>query len=154
MTPEALAALHARCFTTPPPWSAASFAATLADPATRLLADPQGRGFALLRIAADEAELLTLATDPAARRQGIARALLDRFDRTAAALGARTAFLEVAEDNGPARALYAGCGWQPAGRRPGYYRLAGAPPLTAVILRKALAGRHGADTPPDQNPLD
>jgi len=139
VTPKVLAALHARCFATPPPWSADSFAAMLADPGTRLLADPLARGFALLRVAADEAELLTLAVDPGFRRGGLARDLMDRFDRVAAAQGARNAILEVAEDNAPARALYAACGWEPAGRRPGYYRSATHPPVAALILRKALA---------------
>jgi len=138
MTPAALAALHARCFDLPPPWSAASFAGLLADPAVGLLADPGGRGFALLRVAADEAELLTLAVDPAARRQGVARALLAGFDRSAAAAGARRAFLEVAETNAAGRALYAGCGWHQQGRRPRYYTRPGQPPVAAIVLGKLL----------------
>jgi ribosomal-protein-alanine N-acetyltransferase len=137
MSPEQLAALHARAFTRPPPWSAAAFAATLADPACFVLTAPG----ALLagRAAGGEAELLTLATDPAARRQGLARGLLVAFEAEAVQRGARTAFLEVAEDNGPARALYAACGWAPAGRRPGYYRRPDGAPVAALILRKALA---------------
>ncbi|MFN4101064.1 MAG: GNAT family N-acetyltransferase, partial [Pararhodobacter sp.] len=107
MTPEALAALHARAFATPPPWSAAGFAGLLDSPLVFLTADAQGRAFALGRVVAGEAELLTLATDPAARRQGLARAQMAAFEREAQARGAVTAFLEVAEDNAAARALYA-----------------------------------------------
>ncbi len=136
MSPEACAALHARAFASPPPWSAAAFAATLADPAAFLLTRP---GALLVgRAAAGEAELLTLATDPAARRQGHARALLAAFEAHALGRGAVAAFLEVAEDNTGARALYAGAGWVQAGRRPGYYRRPGAAPAAALILRKAL----------------
>lgn len=138
-TPHSLAALHARCFTAPPPWSAASFAALLDSPAVFLVADPDTRAFALGRVIAGEAELLTLATDPAARRQGLARALMARFEAGARARGAESAFLEVAEDNAPARALYAACGFAPAGRRPGYYVGPDGSRTAALILCKSLA---------------
>jgi [ribosomal protein S18]-alanine N-acetyltransferase len=135
--PEALAALHARVFDSPPPWSAEAFAATLEDPAVFALLEP---GALLIgRAAGGEAELLTLATDPAQRRQGRARALLARFDAEALARGARTAFLEVAEDNVPARSLYAACGWEQAGRRPGYYTRTGGERVAALVLRRRLA---------------
>lgn len=137
MTPDALATLHARCFDTPPPWSAASFAAFLTDPGVFLIADPQGRAFVLGRVIAGEAELLTLASAPESRRLGLARDLLARFDEQARKRGATTAFLEVAETNTPARALYAAAGWQQAGRRPGYYRAAGKAPVAALILCKS-----------------
>jgi len=139
LTPQALAALHARAFTTPPPWSAAAFAGLLDSPLVFLTADPEGRAFALGRVVAGEAELLTLATDPGARRQGLARAQMAEFDRAAQARGAITAFLEVAEDNAPARALYAACGWLPQGRRAGYYRAPGGACVAALILCKSLA---------------
>mgnify|MGYP001244619670 CR=1 FL=1 len=138
MTPAALAALHARAFVAPPPWGAASFASLLASPHSFLRADPAGRAFVLGRAIADEAELLTLATAPEARRAGLARARLAEFDAEARARGARTAFLEVAEDNTAARGLYAACGWAQAGRRPGYYRLPDGSTVAALILCKSL----------------
>ncbi|MFN3938429.1 MAG: ribosomal-protein-alanine acetyltransferase, partial [Gemmobacter sp.] len=58
---------HARCFTSPPPWSEAAFAAALADPNGFLCGE--GAGFALGRVTLDEAELLTLAVAPEARRR-------------------------------------------------------------------------------------
>jgi ribosomal-protein-alanine N-acetyltransferase len=137
MTPEALAALHALAFTdTPRPWTAAEFALLLAESTTLLAARPEG--FALGRIAGPEAELLTLAVHPKARRQGHGAALVVAFETEAAARGAAMAFLEVAASNGPARSLYAGLGYLPAGRRPGYYAPAGAPPVDALVLRKRL----------------
>ena len=139
MSPEALAALHADAFTVPPPWGAASFAALLASPQVFLVADPQGRAFALGRVILDEAELLTLATDPVHRQQGCARACLAAFDAEARLRGATTAFLEVAEDNVAARALYAATGWQPAGRRPGYYAAPQGGRIAALILSKSFA---------------
>lgn len=142
MSPEGLAALHARAFVSPPPWSAAAFAATLADPAAFLLTVP---GALLVgRAAAGEAELLTLATDPALRRQGLARALLRAFEAEARARLAETAFLEVAEDNAPARALYTSQGWAQVGRRPRYYARPGAAPAAALIFRRVLDHSGGS----------
>jgi ribosomal-protein-alanine N-acetyltransferase len=132
VTPEALAALHARCFTRPPPFSAAEFAALLAQPPVFLVTVAEG--FALGRAVAGEAELLTLAVAPDRRRQGAGRRLLAGFEAEARARGAGEAFLEVAADNDAARALYAGAGYAAAGRRPGYY--AGT---DALVLRKPLA---------------
>ncbi|MCA2012571.1 GNAT family N-acetyltransferase [Cereibacter sphaeroides] len=139
MTPDALSALHHRCFVTPPPWGADSFTDLLASPFTFLAADAQGRAFALGRVIAGEAELLTLATDPDLRRQGLARQLMARFDAAAQARGATEAFLEVAEDNAAARALYAACGWEQKGRRPGYYVAPTGEKVAALILCKSIA---------------
>lgn len=139
MTPDALAAIHARCFTLPPPWNAGAFAGLLAAPQVVLLADPEARGFLLARVVADEAEVLTLAVDPAHRRQGIGAALLARFEVEMRARGAVTAFLEVSDRNPAARALYAAQGWQEAGRRRGYYRASGHAPADALILCKSIA---------------
>lgn len=137
MTPSALAALHARCFAAPPPWSARAFADALAQPGALLLTAPDA--FLLGRVAAGEAELLTLAVAPEARRRGTARSLCRRFAIAARRAGAEAAFLEVAADNAAARALYAGCGWVEAGRRPRYY----GPALDAVVMRLDLAASLG-----------
>jgi len=137
MTPEALAALHGACFATPRPWSAAEFAALLTAPGVFLHGD--SRGFVLGRAVAGEAELLTLAVAPEARRQGLGRALLVAFEAEARQARAETAFLEVAAANVAARALYAGAGWAEAGRRRGYYRLPGGGADDAVVMTRALA---------------
>jgi len=147
MTPAALAVLHAACFRRPRPWTAAEFAALLGQRATVLAALPEG--FALGRVAADEAELLTLAVAPHARRRGLGGRLVALYEAEAAARGARISFLEVAADNLPARALYAACGYAEAGRRPGYYGgSAGTPEADAILLRRPLgaaaAGPAGA----------
>ena len=140
-TPEDLAALHAQCFHLPPPWGAADFAPFLADPACficqrsdsdRLLA------FALFRVAADEAELLTLATAPDMRRKGLARAVLQDGLQEAAKRGVRACFLEVAAPNLAARALYESLGFQVRGLRRGYYRAAGQV-VDALVFRAELA---------------
>ena len=97
-----------------------------------LLIRPQG--FLLGRSVSDEAELLTLAVAPEARRMGVARALLAEFAHTSHARGAREAFLEVASDNAPAIALYASAGWQRAGTRRDYY----APGIDAMVMRREM----------------
>ena len=130
MTPEALAAIHARCFPSHPrPWSAPEFADLLANRLNFLLTRPEG--FLLGRVIADEAELLTLAVAPEARRMGLGRALLTEFAHTSTERGACEAFLEVASDNAPAIALYASAGWQRAGTRRDYY----APGIDAMVMR-------------------
>lgn len=135
MSPEALARLHAAAFEAERPWSAAEFGALLSAPGGLLLGD--ARAVLLARVTLDEAEVLTLATDPAHRRQGLARALLAAFHAEAALRGAGRAVLEVAEDNAAARALYAGTGYAEAGRRPGYYGRKGRR-VAALVLARPL----------------
>lgn len=141
MTPAALATLHAQAITTPRPWSEAEFAALLALPGTLLLT--QAGGFVLGRVVLDEAELLTIVTAPAQRRQGIGAALMAAFHRRAAAQGAVTVFLEVAAGNAPAQALYARSGYALRGRRRGYYRHPDGQAEDALILGRALGPQNG-----------
>jgi [ribosomal protein S18]-alanine N-acetyltransferase len=93
-----------------------------------------GHGFVLARAAAGEAEILTLAVVPAARRQGVGSALLAGAMAAACARGAAEMFLEVAASNAAAHALYAGLGFTEVGRRPRYY----ADGADAFVLRRTL----------------
>lgn len=115
-----LADIHAAAFPPTEAWDAAAIAALLATPGTAALL-LGGEGMVLLRVAADEAEILTLAVRPEARRRGAGRALVSAAMAAATAAGAARMLLEVAEDNAAARALYAAAGFAPAGRRPRYY---------------------------------
>lgn len=137
MTPH-LAALHRHSFPAHPrAWSAAEIDAMLASTHNFLLqasGDNGPSGFLVARAVAGEAELLTLAVAPEARRQGVARALMGDFYAAATARGATVAFLEVASDNAPARALYLGDGWIEAGLRRNYY----APGIDAILMRRDL----------------
>ncbi|MEL0438136.1 GNAT family N-acetyltransferase [Phycobacter sp. K97] len=135
-TPEEMAATHAAAFTQSRPWSAEEFAALLDSSLTFAAGD--ARCFALVRVVADEAELLTIATDPAHQRQGLARRAMDTWQHAAAARGASEAFLEVAADNMPAQALYQSCGFAHCGRRAGYYARKDAPAVDAVLMRRSL----------------
>lgn len=137
MTPEAMAATHARAFAgSGRAWSTAEFRTLLQN--DNVFCHGDARAFALGRVVADEAEILTLATDPAHRRTGLGRACLRAFEVQATARGATTAFLEVAEDNAPARALYHAAHYTEAGRRMGYYTSANGSAVDALVLSKRL----------------
>ena len=87
------------------------------------------------RTVSDECELLAMGVSPTQRRRGLGRTLLARVLARAAADGAAAVFLEVAEDNGAALALYHAAGLRLVGRREGYYRRRGGPAATALVLR-------------------
>ena len=135
MTFEDMARLHHASFTLPLPWAAAEIAATLASPHSFALV--RDTGFLLGRVVVGEAELLTIAVDPEARRQGTGRALVATFVAEAKARGADTAFLEVAEDNAPARGLYTAVGFVQTGRRKAYYRGHGRV-VDAILMGRTL----------------
>lgn len=135
MTTAEMARLHAACFALPPPWSETEIAATLARPICFALTEPQG--FLLGQVVAGEAELLTLAVDPEARRQGTGRKLVEAFLAEARARAADSAFLEVAETNVAARTLYEAAGFRQTGRRKGYYRAMGEV-ADAILMCRAL----------------
>lgn len=134
MTPEALADLHARAFTVPRPWRAAEIAGLLASPHVFLIAAPGGQGFLMGRAVAGEAELLTIAVAPEARRQGLGAGLVARFLAEAAARGAEAAHLEVAADNAGAIALYEGAGFVRQGLRRGYFETPAGQRIDALVM--------------------
>jgi ribosomal-protein-alanine N-acetyltransferase len=92
-------------------------------------------GFILSRLAAGEAEILSVAIAPAWRGRKLARPLLDLHLRRLAGLGTRTVFLEVGEQNMPATRLYRRAGFREVGKRQGYYE-GGA---TALVMRRDIA---------------
>jgi ribosomal-protein-alanine N-acetyltransferase len=138
---EEIAALHARLFN--PPWDAESITRSVEHPASasfiaqvrepRLLA-----GFVIGRIAADEAEILSIGVAPEWQRRGIGRHMVEGLVRAARRADVTRLFLEVATDNEPAIALYKSLGFKTAGRRKAYYERAGAENVDAVILALAL----------------
>lgn len=141
---QLLAALHARCFTAPwdQDWSATSFGEILAMPGAGgwLITDGnQPQGFILTRQVLDEMEIILVGIDPAYRRRGLAGRLLDAVLSAAGRSGVRTIFLEQAAPNQAAQGLYASRGFQPVGRRAGYYRGRDGAVIDAVVLRRDLA---------------
>ena len=133
---EIIAAIHSAAMPEAA-WPASAWRSLLAASAARARIAMDGdmpAGFLHLRFAGGEAEVVMVATHPAARRRGIAAALLED---AVASLDGRELFLEVAESNRAARALYAGFGFRQAGRRPGYYRTASGRE-DALVLRLCI----------------
>ncbi|MCH2547925.1 MAG: ribosomal protein S18-alanine N-acetyltransferase [Alphaproteobacteria bacterium] len=120
---EAMAQIHAASFEYN--WSASEIGTMLAEKNVIALIDVHGdevRGFIMLRYAADECEILTIAVAKDWQRNGIGKALLLEAHRHALQRHATRIFLEVAEDNFNAIALYTALAYQENGRRKGYYR--------------------------------
>ncbi len=135
----AIAALHAASFNRG--WSEQEVEALLAErtvTAHRATIGSVLVGFIMSRQAADEAEILSVAVTRRCRGRGIARQLLTLHLRRVAALGARTVFLEVDENNRSALRLYARAGFREVARRPNYYPTAGGKPAAALVLRRDL----------------
>jgi len=95
-------------------------------------------GFAVSRMAADEAEILSIAIDAPYRGKGLSRTLLLTHLGHLAGRGVRTIFLEVEENNQPARRLYDWAGFSVVGRRDRYYRQ-DAEQLNALLMRRDLS---------------
>jgi ribosomal-protein-alanine N-acetyltransferase len=95
-------------------------------------------GVILCRIAADEMEVLTLGVAPAARRNGVAKALMTAALGAARQSGVAETFLEVAVDNAPGAALYAGLGFRRAGLRRDYYDRGPEGKADALVIRLDL----------------
>lgn len=136
MTAEEMAAIHAACFDRP--WSADALARLVAEPGVGTIRGEGG--FLIWRVAADEAEILTLAVAPETRRQGLGAALVEAAVLAVGGLGVRRLHLEVAESNHPARALYAQAGFVQTGRRERYYPTPDGGSEAAVLLSLELAG--------------
>ena len=139
---EQCAAIHAASFAHG--WSPAEFETLLSSKTTLGVAaldhaSEALRGFSLTRLAADEAEILTIAVHGDYRNRGIGRALLIDHALRLTAAHVQSLFLEVERENLPAIALYSRLGFREVGQRSGYYRKADGSTATALVLRKSLA---------------
>ena len=136
----ALAELHGASFHRG--WGEAEFEGMLTERNTLVHRLRSGRaivGFAVSRMAADEAEILSIAVAASHRGRGLSRHLLLTHLGHLAGRGVRTIFLEVEENNQPARRLYDRTGFAVVGRRERYYRQPGGEDLNAVLMRRDLS---------------
>ncbi|MBQ7055696.1 MAG: ribosomal protein S18-alanine N-acetyltransferase [Alphaproteobacteria bacterium] len=124
-----LANLHAKCFPNKP-WSANDFA-DLKKSGCEIIASQNG--FIVWRAVADEAEIISVGVAPDARRAGIAAAMLGIMENELKKNGIKNIFLEVAENNQPARQLYKNNGYNEIGVRPKYYD-----GVDAIMMKKEL----------------
>lgn len=123
-------------------WGEAEFETMLAERNTLVHRLRLGRriiGFAVSRMAADEAEILSIAVGADHRGRGLSRNLLLTHLGHLAGRGVRTVFLEVEENNKPARRLYERAGFAVVGRRERYYREPNGEQLNAVLMRRDLS---------------
>jgi ribosomal-protein-alanine N-acetyltransferase len=136
----ALAELHGASFHRG--WGEGEFEQMLSERNTLVHRLRMGRkviGFSVSRIAADEAEILSIAVAQRHRSRGLSNNLLLTHLGHLAGRGVRTVFLEVEENNQPARRLYKRAGFVVAGRRERYYRQANGEPLNALLMRRDLS---------------
>ena len=133
-----LAALHGACFS--PGWDAADFDTYLSRETDDVLAAyTKGvlAGLCVMRTAADQSDILTICILKKYRGKGAGRALLAKSEAVIKQRGADIVFLDVAEDNPAAIALYRNAGYVQHGRRSGYYRRPGAR-IGALLFQKKL----------------
>ncbi len=136
---ETLADIHAAAFGHA--WSGEEFAALLGERTVFAVGVRRGRrlaGFVLVRVVADEAEILTIAVRGAFRRRGLGRMLMEEALRRLHRAGASACFLEVDRGNAPAVALYRSLGFAVVGERRDYYRSGTAQDGTALVMRLQL----------------
>jgi len=122
-------------------WGESEFERMLAERNTLVQRLRLGRkiiGFAVSRMGADEAEILSIAIDAGHRGKGYSRNLLLTHLGHLAGYGVRSIFLEVEENNHPARRLYQWAGFTVVGRRERYYRQDGEQ-LNALLMRRDLS---------------
>jgi ribosomal-protein-alanine N-acetyltransferase len=111
------------------PWSEQQLRHELANawsvPLAAVEGGPEGGermvGYAIVWVVHDELHVLNVATDPAHRRRGVGRALLNQVAELGRARACRLATLEVRRSNEPALALYQSLGYRQVGVRPRYY---------------------------------
>lgn len=135
-----LAELHGASFAHG--WGEGEFESMLSERNTlvhRLRLGRRTVGFAASRIGADEAEILSIAVDKACRGRGLSRTLLMSHLSHLAGRGVRTIFLEVEENNQPARRLYERAGFAVVGRRERYYKQPNGEQLNALLMRRDLS---------------
>ena len=136
----ALAQIHGASFHRG--WGESEFENMLSERNTLVHRLRMGRkviGFSVSRIAADEAEILSIAVAQSHRGRGLSNNLLLTHLGHLAGRGVRTVFLEVEENNQPARRLYERAGFAVAGRRERYYQQSGGEPLNALLMRRDLS---------------
>lgn len=140
---HAIADIHAKTFV--PAWSDGDFQTFLNNNNVRgfALRDLQTKGgavvgFVLARVIADEAEILTVAVEPARQGQGIGRNLMDRLIGELLIDGVSSLFLEVNETNKSAIALYKRLGFTQVAMRENYYRIATGEKFNALVMRRDL----------------
>ena len=126
-----VAAIERRCFSDP--WSLSALAESMEDPCARLMVALYGGevcGYVCIMLTDENGYIPRVCVLPAYRRRGVATALMDAAEAAARVFGCTTLTLEVRESNSAAIALYESLGFEPLGKRPGFY----TDPIEAAIV--------------------
>ncbi|MDJ0919840.1 MAG: N-acetyltransferase [Henriciella sp.] len=140
-----MAHLHAAAFPPGEAWSENSLSELMAQPSVIGLGVEGNLALEAVLIAQKvppEAEILTLATAPTARRKGVATDLFNGCMSILKPYGITELRLEVAADNRPAREFYAQVGFREDGRREAYYHRRNGTRVDAILMSRAISG-HG-----------
>ena len=121
------------------PWSEADLGGSLkvGDGCYKLISGTGLIGYCVVRETGGELEVLNLVVDRSVQRQGYGGHLLSAVMQLPRYAGVSRVWLEVAQDNGPAKSLYRRLGFVHAGIRKDYYGRGGNP-IDACILVKNL----------------
>jgi ribosomal-protein-alanine N-acetyltransferase len=95
-------------------------------------------GFVLVRVAADQAEILTIAVRHSARGRGYGRKLMEEALRRLYRDRIAACFLEVNRGNTAGVRLYRSLGFVVAGERQRYYSDGNDGDATALVMRLQL----------------
>ncbi len=141
-----IASMHKMLFD--PAWDEEELRKMLVDPCAsaliakvrlRHIGPPAPAGFVIARIVADEAEILSIGVIQPFQRRGIGEFLIDGLLRAAKSAGARSLFLEVADDNVAAKQLYDATGFKQVGCRKDYYKRRDGTSADALTLSVDLS---------------
>ena len=121
--------------------------AAAADGAALAARDPNGVlvGYAFVLVDPDDAHLHTIVVEQAARRMGVASALLGRLQKIATQLDKRRILLEVSEHNAAALQLYQRHGYTQLSHRAGYYGAGDAAIIMQLILPRPVTARYSEE---------
>jgi ribosomal-protein-alanine N-acetyltransferase len=122
------------------PWTEANFRDSLhAGYSSWVLLDGDVvQGYALMSMAAGEAQILNICVSPSRRREGLGRQLIEHLLLIARAAQMERMFLEVRPSNSGALRLYAAYGFDLVGRRKHYYRAADKSTEDALVLARDI----------------
>lgn len=140
----AMVKLHRAAFPASEAWSVSAFSDMMRQSTTHaegIFAHAELQTMLLVQYVAGEAEILTLATAPGARRRGLAQQTLDGMQQRLAPLGLAKWLLDVAEDNRAARAFYKKLGFQVDARRANYYKRLEGTSVDAILMSKPVGGQ-------------
>ena len=140
----ALASLHGEAFPDGESWTELAMADLLKLGSTSgfgAMRKGELVSFLLAQCAADQAEILTIATAPDHRQRGHAHGLINQVEPILRARGAEHWLLEVAADNHGARAFYEKLGFAEDGRRPQYYKRLEGDRVDAILMSRPMGGQ-------------